>query len=388
MIFLALLLPLLAFAQDFTQSSFTVGTRSSYYTNQDYFDNSMVYYIPEFSDEKFGDSIGQRRNLKFRVFDLTSSNEKTIIDPLDVSVEYFTNANNFQVGFLRYRFSETFGVQLLDVANPRDYSEFIFNDLSWAKRSVFGVNNTYRWNDLQILMILTLWPNGDRLPYKGSAFDPTDGQTDYQGGVVERPWFKDLEYGTRLKYLFENGLDFSVLYYHHFSRPTLQDIRLTSSTNIKTEATNHMVDSLGSSGSFVWNEWVLRADVLYTIDDLVQETLLTYTQENHFQTLAGIDRNFESFLVGLQTQGDFTTERHFFGLRTEYTNNSWWKPSVMLFRNYSSNDQWFQLRNMFELDGWKLNLSYDNINGGTKESDLFGFYKDQDRLLVDASFTY
>ena len=47
-----------------------------------------------------------------------------------------------------------------------------------------------------------------------------------------------------------------------------------------------------------------------------------------------------------------------------------------------------QIKNVFELDEWKLAVIYDNINGGQTERDLFGFYRNQDRILVDASFTY
>jgi hypothetical protein len=388
MIFFLLLLPLLAWSQDFSQKNFTMGARSSFFVNSEKWDNTFLYYNPEYTDETFGDSVGVRRKFKLRVFDYVSSKEKIIIDPLDVSMEFFTNKNSFQIGFLRYHFSETFGLQLLDVANPRDYSEFVFNDLAWSKRSVFGVNNTYKWNDFQIQLIVTLWPNGDRLPYAGSAFDPTGGQSDYQGGVVNRPWLRDLEYGTRAKYLMQNGLDLSFLYYHHFSRPTFQDIKILSPSNVKSQSTAHLVDSLGTSGSYVFEEWVLRADALFTFNDLVQKNLLSYKKENHFQVLAGIDRNFEKFLLGVQSQSDFTTERHFFGVRSEYSDFAWWKPSMMIFKNYQRDDQWFQIKNMFEKDQWRLTISYDNIHGGKSQSDLFGFYRNQDRLLVDTSFTY
>lgn len=387
MIFLLLLLPLLGFTQDYKETSFTVGARSSYFINSDNWDNTFLYYVPEYADETFGESVGQRRKFKLRVFDYTSSNEEVIIDPLDVSVEYFTNNNSFQVGFLRYRFSETFGLQLLDVANPRDYSEYVFNDLAWSKRSVFGLNDTYRWGELQVQMILTLWPNGDRLPYQRSQFDPTEGQIDYQGGVVDRPWFKDLEYGTRLKYLFANGLDVSALYYHHFSRPTLVDVFL-SGTTLSTRPTDQMVDSFGGSLSYVLKEWVLRADYLYTFNDLIQKDSLTYTEDNHSQLLAGIDRTFDELIIGLQTQSDFTEERHFLGFRGEWTKFSWWKPAVMVFKNYENEDQWFQLKNNFEYGDWRLGVTYDNFHG-TKDSDsVFGLYRENDRFLVDASYTY
>lgn len=388
MIFLLFLLPLIGLAQDFSEKSLTVGTRTSFFTESGKTDNTFLYLIPEYSDETFGDSVGQRRKLKVRIFDYVSSDEPVIIDPLDVSVEYFTNNNSFQIGFLRYRFSETFGLQLLDVANPRDYSEFIFNDLSWSKRAVFSMNDTYKWNNFSVQLIWTLWPNGDRLPYKDSAYDPTQGQIGYQGGVVDRPWFKDMEYGSRLKYLTEGGLDTSLLYYHHFSRPTFQDIKFNSPTDISTRDTHHMVDSLGASGSYVLKDWVLRADALLTKNDLIQKNLLEYKKDDHSQMLAGIDRTFDEALIGFQTQSDFTMDRHFYGVRGEWTRFSLWKPSAMIFKNYTNSDQWFQFKNAFEYDSFKLNLIYDNIQGGNSESALFGFYRKNDRVLADLSFTY
>lgn len=388
MLLLLLFITTFSWAQDFREMSFTLGARSSFFVNPEEWDNTFLYYVPEYADETFGQSVGQRRKFKLRVFDYLSSDEGVIIDPLDVSVEYFTNSNSFQIGFLRYRFSETFGLQLLDVANPRDYSEYVFNDLAWSKRAVFGLNDTYRWNELQIQAILTLWPNGDRLPYHDSSFDPTGGQLDYRGGVVNRPWFKDLEYGTRIKYLFANGLDFSALYYHHFSRPTSQEVLMSTPFSFKIRPTEKMVDSLGSSLSFVVKDWVLRADYLFTFNDLVQEDLLTYSTQNHSQLLAGIDRTYDSFLVGLQTQSDFTAEKHFFGIRSEWTALAWWKPSVMMFKNYALNDQWFQFKNMFEKDEWRLTLTYDNIHGARDDENVFGLYRENDRIMVDASYTY
>lgn len=388
MILFFIIFPLLAWAQDFSERSLTVGGRSSYFTDSGKTDNTFLYYIPEYSSETFGEKLGIRKKLKVRVLDYTSSDERLIIDPLDVSLEFFTNNNSFQIGFLRYRFSETFGLQLLDVANPRDYSEFIFNDLSWSKRSVFGMNETFRWDKFQIQFMLTLWSNGDRLPYQNSAFDPTPDLVEYRGGVIDRPWFKDLEYGTRLKYLFENGLDFSFLYYHHFSRPTFQTIRRTDLTTFKAEATHHLVDSLGTSASYVWEDWVIRGDALFTFDDLVQKDLLNFDKENHFQVLAGIDRTFKDFLLGIQGQADFSSERHFFGVRSEYSGHTWWKPQVMFFRNFSYDDSWIQLKSSFEFSDWKYSVTYDNIHGDKNEKQLFGFFRNQDRILLDVNFTY
>src|SRR5690606_21382315 len=99
-------------------------------------------------------------------------------------------------------------------------------------------------------------------------------------------------------------------------------------------------------------------------------------------------RTFEKFLLGLQTQSDFASQRHFGGLRFEYTGMDWWRPSAMLFTSYATSDQWLQLKSVFTEADWQLALVYDNIHGGNDDDDLFGFYRNLDRFLVDLSFTY
>jgi hypothetical protein len=385
MIFLLLLLPFFSWAQDFSAKTFVSGVRSSYFTGSGKFDNTFLYYQPEYQDETFGEKYTFKRNMKFRVFDYISSNEHVIIDPLDVSFEILTDKRSFQIGFLRYRFSETFGFQLLDVANPRDYSEYIFNDLSWAKRSVFGMNSRFKYDSLEVQLMLTLWPNGDRLPYKNSAFDIAPQGTNYQGGVNARPWFENPEYGARFKYLFQNGFDLGVLAYHHFTRPTFNQF---SPTTGQITPTNHMVNSLGGSGSYVIKDWVLRGDVLFTGNDFISDAGLSYHEANHYQSLFGVDRTWGDYVLGLQTQSDYSNDRHFGGLRLEKNNLTFWKPSMMLFHNYQANDRWFQLKNQFEFHSMKLALVYDNIDGGRSSKEVFGVYRKNDRILVDLSYNY
>lgn len=388
MIFLLLLFPLIGFSQDFTRSSLTTGFRSSYFTQSNSFDNSFFYYQPEYQDETFGETYSVKKQLKLRVFDYISSDEHVIIDPLDASLEFIKDRHSFQIGFLRYRFSETFGLQLLDVANPRDYSEFIFNDLSWSKRSVFGMNTTSKFDALQIQLILTLWPNGDRLPYQGSAFDPTTSAIDYRGGVIDRPWFKDLEYGTRLKYLFQNGFDLGVLYYHHFSRPTFMEFSPTGPMSFKARPTDVLVDSLGTSGSYVKGDWVYRADILYTHQDLVIDGLTAFKKMNHTQSLVGVDRTFDTFILGLQSQADYSVGRHFYGIRAEKSDWEAFKPSVMFFQSYKENDQWLQLKTRMSRGDWRLDVAYDNIHGGGSPNQVFGLYRNNDRFLFDLQYIY
>ncbi len=377
-----------AFSQESVEESFTFGTRSSYFGEHDLYDNAMNFFHLNYRDERYFDSGTLKTSLEFRIFDPTSSDENVYIDPVNVSLEFLMNSVSLEAGFLRYRFSETFGLQILDVANPRDYSDYVLNDLSWAKRSVFGLNMQNRWDRLEILWMLTLWSNGDRLPYKGSPFDLTGGEFGYEGGVVHRPWFQDQEYGVRLKYLFENGLDVSVLGYHHFARPTYIYLNQTGPMSFEAALSSRMVDSLGMAASFVMGDWVLRGDFLLTLLDNFQTAPLEFSTEDHYQHLLGIDRIWENWSLGAQIQNDFLYNRNFFGLKIENSFFDFWKPGAMAFVSDKNADKWIQFKNAFQYENWDLNVVVDLLDGDISSQGLFGLYRDNDRVLVEISMTH
>ena len=380
-------LSLAAFASEKPESSFTFGSRTSYFSGPGHYDNGLNFIHMTYRDQEFlGDSTF-KRNFEFRAFDPNTTDEKVFVDPVNVSLELLLNSVSFQVGFLRYRFSETFGLQILDIANPRDYSDYVLNDLSWAKRSVFGVNMQTRWDKLETLWMLTLWSNGDRLPYQQTPFDLTDGNFGYEGGVVHRPWFRDYEYGLRMKYLFENGLDLSFLAYHHFVRPTYLTLRPAFPT-FRSELSQRMVNSLGMAGSYVLGDWVLRGDFLFTAQDTFQVNPFLLEYRDHYQHLLGIDRVWENWTFGVQVQNDFTFKRNFAGVKVENSTFEFWKPSAMAFVSDKNSDQWIQVKNAFELGNWNLSVVADFLNGTTASDGLFGPYRKNDRLLMEISATY
>lgn len=383
-----ILLLLILTSNVFARPTFTVGSRGSFQENSGKYQNALNYYQVDYHKEDFLDSFSYKTHFEFRVFDPISTDEKPIIDPINVSVELLYDKVAFQMGFLRYRFSETFGLQILDIANPRDYSEYFLNDLSWAKRSIFGLNMLNKIGRLEVLWMMTLWGNGDRLPYKGSPYDLTKGELGYEGGVVEKPWFKDYEYGARFKYLFESGLDFSILAYRHFSRPTLVSIHEVSPFIYSTNTSRIMVNSLGMAGSYVHEDWVIRGDALVTFGDTFITGPLNFEEKDHTQYLVGVDRVWNDWTFGLQYQQDFTYKRQFYGGKVEYNYFENWKPSAMIFLGNKNSDQWFQVKNTFEYSVLKLNLVYDSINGAMNSQSLFGFYKKNDRFLIDLSLSY
>lgn len=388
LVLLSLILSFVAHAQESVEKSFVFGTRGSYFTDSDIYQNALNFFHMKYRDERHFETSTLKTSFEFRVFDPITTNEDAFIDPVNVSLELMFNKTSFQAGFLRYRFSETFGLQILDVANPRDYSDFVLNDLSWAKRSVFGLNMQNRWDRLEALWMLTLWPNGDRLPYKGTPFDLTQGNFGYEGGVVNRPWFKDYEYGVRFKYLFENGLDLSVLGYHHFARPSLISISQTGPMSFNSKISSRMVNSLGMAGSFVMEDWVLRADILMTFDDNFVTGPISFEKKNHYQQLLGIDRLWENWTFGAQFQQDFAYKRNFIGGKIENGQFEFWKPSIMVFVSDKNSDQWIQIKNAFEHESWNMNVVFDTINGEENSDSLFGFYRKNDRVLFEIAKTY
>lgn len=386
--FLLLLVSAFSWGQSSSDQKYTFGTRGSFFFDTQNYDNALNYFHMNYKDETFKEKFTLKRNLEFRIFDPVTSGEKVVIDPTNVSMEILMNSTSVQVGFIRYRFSETFGLQILDIANPRDYSDYVFNDLSWSKRSVFGLNMQNKWDRLEALWILTLWPNGDRLPYRKTPFDLTDGQLGYEGGVQERAWFKDYEYGARFKYLFESGLDLGVLFYRHFSRPTLTTLKVVGPGQLKLEQSDRLVNSMGMAGSYVLGDWVIRGDALYTFKDNYQTSPITFETKDHYQHLIGVDRMWEQWILGLQLQSDFVQHRNFMGAKLENSSFEIWKPSTMVFVGNTYEDLWYQLKNSFEYDGYKLDVVIDLIHGEYDAKSIFGFYRDRDRILFDFSKTF
>lgn len=365
------LIALLLSTKAFGSAEFSLGTRTSFFLESNKFDNSFVFAQTDYTYENYDKAIGLKLNFDVRAFDYYSSDEKVIVDPINLSSEFLYQDHRFQIGFVRYRFSETFGVQLLDIANPRDYSEFIFNDLSWSKRSVFGLNHSIKKGNFETQFILTLWPNGDRLPYKYSAFNE---EGFYEGGVVERSWFKDYEYGFRTKYLFESGLDLSLLYFHHFAR--------------NVPGLDKQVDSFGMALSYVAGDWVIRSDTLFTIDDYHQKNFTTVEKKSHFQTLWGIDRVWDDLTLGLQAQFDLSFHRHYVGSKLELSSFENWTPSLMIFKNIQREDYWLQVKNSLELEPFNLSVVYDSFGGAKTDKDVFGHYAKLDRFLLEVSASY
>lgn len=369
-------------------STFTIGSRASFMSADDKLANGLNYIEFKRNNEKYFDDFILKTSLELRAFDPYTSNEEAFIDPVNVSAEFLFNTTSFQVGFLRYRFSETFGLQILDVANPRDYSEYFLNDLSWAKRSIFGLNMLNKIGNLEALWMMTLWGNGDRLPYKNSPYDTVEGQLGYQGGVVDRAWFKDIEYGVRLKYLFENGLDLSVIGYRHHNRPSIVTLNQKSAYEYVLRPYNEMVESLGLAGSYVVEDWVFRTDALITFDDSLIRPDFSIERKDHKQFLLGLDRVWESWTIGGQYQNDLTLKRQFYGMKFEYDKYEKWKPSAMLFVSDKNQDQWFQFKNSFILNELNFSLTWDSIHGAFNAKSLFGQHRRDDRFLMDLAFVY
>jgi hypothetical protein len=357
--------------------------RGSWFADTSAWDNQLNYAEVDWSRQHYGEDSSRKETVSLRVFDPVSTEEKPIIDPVNVSAEWLRGAWAWQLGFMRHRFSETFGFQILDVANPRDYGDYLLNDLAWAKRSVFSGVLQWARDGWQLQGIVTPWANGDRLPWRGSPFDVVSSTVAYQGGVVERPWFASPEYGARVKRLFENGLDVGLLYYRHHARPTLLELVQTGVTQYAARPTDQLVQSTGASFSQVWGDWVVRGDALLTFQDVVQgDTPLSIARADHFQTLLGVDRTWGDWLFGGQWQEDPEYERRTWGARTEWQRWEAWRPSLMMFRG-EEGDSWLQLRQRLNWEGWRADIAWDMLDGPRERAALFGYIRRADRVLVD-----
>lgn len=357
----------------FGNENYSVGGRTSKYQNKDY---SYLLYQANYKHEEYGDNYLFKKNFDLEIVDFLNSDERAEIKPRYVSLEYLKGKNSFEIGFLRYRFSETFGFQILDVANPRDYSESILGDLDMSKRAVFGLNSSTKINDSTLFFYLTLWGNSDKLPYKNSVFNNYPSYLKYDGGTYQKKFLEDIEYGIRYKTLLFDHLDLGFLYYHHERRPTLLKL-----DNNKLVRDSKMVDSFGLSMSYAFDELVLRSDFLSS----EKEEKNKRTEEG----IIGLDRTFDSLKVGLQTYNHFNKGIHYLGTHLELDYEDYEiKPEIQFFTNTEKRDLWMRFGFRYLISDINFKVFYDYLESTEKKSSLIYKFRDNKKLTIELNYVF
>lgn len=295
-----------------------------------------------------------------------------------------TDSWNHRVGAQLISFSETFGVQILDVANPRDYTDFIINDISWSKLPVWAINSLYTSGKASLQLIYTPYAGKDILPPPNSFFDVgSDLGLNYTPDVGEREVFKDDEYGARAGYLFANGLDFNVLAYRHFNRTPAFILQ-----NLELRPVYGQVTSFGSSFSYVSGDLVFRGDTLLTKNDFYTKDL-GFKRGDRLQFIYGFDYTFnEEWTIGYQIQYRDLPTLHWnsFFVQHQFTKSLLFE--FFGFMGGNNGDFWYQPKVTYVWGDAFLTVLFDGISASEKRPGIFTPYQDKDRYLVNLGYKF
>ena len=222
-------------------------------------------------------------------------------------VEWQKSVIRASLGMQQLTWGETFGLPIVDVVNPLDISQPFTVDLSELKMSVPLANLELIADNFYVQVLYN--PISRRTPVPDSI----------NGVRVVQPepfqFLKDSEYGGRVGYLFDFGLDVKFLYYEHYSRPLRYQLELGQESVLpQLILVETKQQSFGFSASQAFDVLVFRLDTVFEngfpfrneIDDLpVQQALLKKVQvSQRYQTIFAADYSTDAGdNYGLQYQG-------------------------------------------------------------------------------------
>ncbi len=315
------------------------------------------------------------------------------------SLFYERNTDNWsiKIGFQEVAWGETFGLYIADLVNPRDYTDPFLNDLGWIRIPVCMFNGQYFHEPWTVQLIVTPIPMNNLYPGKNSPFDvipepfhalPLLGPSKFS---VWR-WGKDVEYGIKINYLFESGIDISVFYLRHWNRNPAYKVGPHDGKPVVKPELKH-ISTFGATISKAFEKIVLRGDTVFHLHEpWTVHRFGIVRLRNVWRTILGLDYTTdEGTSIGAQLHSDYWREKtlYFASFRyyQEFGKDKQYKIDVFLYHGLNNYDCWIQPKFSWEIsDSWELELRADILAGvigsGTPTSGYIGPYRKKDRIFV------
>lgn len=261
-----------------------------------------------------------------------------------LNLGYTTNKMAFTAGFQEVAWGETFGIYISDLVNPRDLRDPFFNDLSWIRIPTLTANAQFYLDKFSLQLIMTPVPRTNRYPSSLGGFriqQPNDFEYSRFG--------TDSEYGAKLGYLFDFGMDLNVFYFHHWSRTPVfsYGVPLAAGSAGFFSPISKRIETLGLMFSKAFDKWVIRGDHVTHLNTPFQSELSKpYKTVNYFRTVLGTDVTLENDVVlGAQYHWDATpdTSEHWAALRGSMKLfRGRLEPEIFIFKGINNSDAWIQ----------------------------------------------
>jgi hypothetical protein len=308
----------------------------------------------------------------------------------------------YSMGLQRVSWGETFGISVLDVVNPVDYSNPLASSAKETQLPSPILSLVYQADPFTLQGIVAPCVRDSVAPSADSRFSPLAQITSVQLNVQnERGQFatcepRNSEGGGRLSWLGDSGLDLSAIYYTHQNRNLVYDFwkkqeRNTASV-INAEPAREKVYSLGASSSYAFESSVLRFEGAFTVGQpLWFSTQYGLIFGDILRTIAAYDFVTEQqYNFGLQHHMDSVIggeNKHWASL---FGRLDFWEKSLEMesFGIFGLNNDDKRIKGTIKWNAnhiFSLGASYDWIDGVFKPGGTaspFGLMKDKDRLSL------
>jgi len=319
--------------------------------------------------------------------------ERGRMDVRFLSYEYLGEVTQLKIGVQQIPWGETFGFFIADIVNPRDYSDPIFNEIEWIRRGVFAINFQYLPDPFCFQFVVTPIPLNNILPKKGDPFYIVP-EVLSTAPLLPRQSFDidnfpdDAEYGVRVGYLMDCGVDLTTFYYHHFSRDPVLELTAENALKPITEK----IDTVGGSISQAFDDWVLRGDcVVHLQTPFCWPQFGQVARLDLVRAIVGVDRTFDDeWCAGVQYHGDFWEGASLHSSSVQVSKgfcDGRHLIECFLYKGLNNRDLWIQPKyTLYFGCGLSISLRADFVFGTTKRGNprdgVVGRFRNKDRIFL------
>lgn len=302
---------------------------------------------------------------------------------------------SLKIGYQEIAWGETFGVYIMDIVNPRDLTDPFFNELAWIRLPVFSFNLQLYRDPWHWQFIVSPVPRNNWFPAEGSAFDvlskPPLVTLRGPSGFGLGGGGNDLEFGGRLGYLFESGLDLTFYYYRHWNRDPVYRLGVAVD-HFYFKPVLRRMHSVGASFTKAGEETVFRGDTIFHVQTPWPDKVVgQWKKRDVWRTILGVDRQFENDLtIGIQYHFDKWEGEQLHYLSTQLTYDfcgGEMSFEIFVFKGLNSHDLWVQpLVNWYINETTTAQLRVDILDGkskyGTFDEGFIGPFSCKDRIFL------
>lgn len=382
------------------ENDYEIGYQAAYGVEENGITRNRPYFLftTSYSPESEGSTLTSY-DASFRGWDDFAESEKN----LEIRALYIDKTSDrwsLKTGFQEISWGETFGLYILDLVNPRDLTDPFFNDLSWIRLPVFTVNAQYFQDPWNCQLIFTPIPRNNWLPKQGSPWDVFPDIFDNSSVLGPHKFAvsrcgQDAEYGGKLEYLFESGIDLTAYYFRHWNRyPVYKagiDVGIDGAHSFLKPVLRR-IQTIGASFSKAYEEIVLRGDSTLSFRTPWQEPVFgLFKKTNLWRTILGLDyTNDNGMTVGFQYHFDLWNQGHLHSISIRYLQDyveGKYQFAFFIYKGINNGDIWVQPAFIWNInDSASATLQADILGGhegnGTPKDGFIGPYRHKSRFFL------